>query len=58
MHGMRAFNLDSGNRLFVRFSRSPSAMGEMWILQLFQGQFALMPQAAAESESGELMFFA
>jgi hypothetical protein len=55
---MRAFNLDSGNQFFVRFSRSPSRMGATLILQLFQGQFALMPQAAVAPESGTLMFFA
>jgi hypothetical protein len=58
MHGMRAFNLDSGNRFFVCFSLSQPRMGKALILQLFQGQFALTPQAVPVPRCEALMFFA
>ncbi len=58
MHGMRASNLDSGNLVFVGFSDSPTETGDARILQFFQRQFTLTPQAAAAPKSGALMFFA
>jgi hypothetical protein len=55
---MRACNLDSRTGVYIHNLHATAAIAATRILQLFQRQFATMPQPVTMPESAAPMFFA